>query len=1197
MKLRPKFVIYLLLIASIPLSLAMVVALWQSVNQTRVLTLDIVQGYLDSGAEHLSGFFDSRKAEIAAYAQIPLLRGMNFEEIRPFLVSELARHDGIYEKFILGTPAGHFYNTSGGNPARKGLRTFDDGDPNSKPKTIAKRDYWKNTVGNNTKNLNRLFVSDPMISYTTGAKQIVVAATINSNDRQVVGMIGGALPWNNFQKQINQIFSKIIKNQDWDSRFFLVTSNGVYWYHWDPSFVVHLAKNADGEVKLNEIGEKIASVRKITDDAIPAIAQAGEEMIAGRRGYRLFLDPDTKEELFLVYAPIRSTGFSVGLVVPKSQMMAPVSRLQYLFIIISLCAAAIVVIGAWALSKRIVRPITSLNNLVRATGCGDTKANLIPEGDDEVTELTRSFNTLVNSITSRENSINELTNELEQRVIIRTEELEKTNCKLKEVEVRQRAILESVVDALITINEGGIIETVNPATVKMFGYTSEEMVGCNISMLMPEPYCSGHDGYLANYLATGQAKVIGIGREVTAQRKDGSVFPIDLSISEMRIGNIKKFAGIVRDISERKQSEELLRRDSDALKRLNEIAADPNESFEKKLHRLLKLGLQTFKLDLGIISRVIEDEYTIEHIIGPDAAPSSGTKFEFDHTYCAHTYAANGPVAFDHAGKSAIRNHPCYQNFKLESYIGAPIVVNGVRYGTLNFSSRPFSNSELTLIQLLAQWIGNELSRSRSEKELGRFKTTLDLTMDCVFMFDPGSLKFFYVNQGAMNQIGYSYNELLHMAPYDIKPEISEVEFKKIISPLLSGEKSALNFETLHQHKNGKQIPVEIFLQYISPRGEQPRFVAIVRDITERQQATRQLNETIEEMTLRTREITLLSSLGDLLHSCQDLSEAYDVVSRFMPMLLPQFSGALYLAMDSTSTFEKVGAWGEHPPTQEGFPADECVSVRRGLAYLTKVDESALFCKHLPKQKPAISLCLPLSAQGETFGVLHFQSLAAGEDVFNGKEGATDSLVEDFAATVAKQVSIALASLRLKEQLRSQSIRDPLTGLFNRRYIEETFEREISRAARNKVALSIIMMDIDYFKKINDQHGHEAGDAVLKNLGAILRKHTRTEDIACRYGGEEFVICLPGADAGVVVARAEELRKKMERIVFHHDGAEIGHVTTSLGVSVYPDHADNTADLIKAADKALYKAKRSGRNRVVVAEVVAADSSNAKQHG
>jgi len=1317
MKLRPKFVSYMLIIASVPLVLAMSVALWQGSSQTHALTIDIVQGYLDAGAGKLSGFFGARKSEISAYAHSPLLKSMDFQSIRPFLIDDLNRHGGTYEKFILGTENGNFYNTAGGNPSLGGLRTFDDMDPNAKPKTLAKRDYWKATVGDNEQNRQRVYVSDPMISYTTGAKQVVVAASIQSDDGNTVGMLGGALPWSNIEKQIHTIFDGIIKHRNWDSRFFLITSNGVYWYHWDPSYVVHLVNDDQGRPLFNEIGEKVTSTRNITADPVAELAIAGKKMVAGERGYTLFTDPQTDEEFYLVYAPVEAAAYSVGLVVPKKQMIAPVTNMQSMFALILGLALLMVILVSWLLSKKVTRPITTLNGMAKAISEGGKKVSLIPEGDDEVSELTDSFNAMINSITTRESSlkeseeqfslamqgandglwdwkiangeiffsprwksmlgydvdelenrleiwqglvhpldlekltplledfisgkrdkyevefrmrhkdghwvdilsrafavrnddhrairlvgthvdvserrrtekeIQELNEKLEDRVRQRTIELELANKNQLESEIKHRTILESVVDALITIDERGIIESANPATEALFGYSIDEMVGSNVSMLMPEPYRGEHDGYLRKYLETGKAYVLGTGRELTGCRRDQSTFPIELSVSEMSIGDEKKFTGLIKDISDRKNAENDLLRESQTLTRLNEVAADPTASFEEKIQQLLELGLETFGLSMGIVSHIKGDTYTIEHVRGIADVPPPGTTFKFNETYCAHTYAASGAKAFENAGRSEIFNHPCYRNFKLESYIGAPIIVDGDRYGTLNFSSsevhaRPFSANDLSLIQLLAQWIGNEMSRSKSERVLSQFKTTLDQTMDCVFMFEPASLKFFYVNQGAMEQVGYSETELMNMTPVDIKPEVTEQEFRSMIDPMVSGKQPSMSFETIHQHKDGTKIPVEIFLQYINPPGESPRFVAIVRDVSERHEATRRLNATIDEMAHRTKEITSLSELADLLHSCHNTSEAYDVVTRFMPMLLPELSGALYIIDDDGINLQSVGSWGVRPPKETVFLPEDCVAVRRGLAYTSKADESALFCRHLPEDKPDISFCMPLAAQGETFGLLNFQF--SSDPAVEQQTDTKAFLRPNFSETIAKQVSMALASLRSREQLQNQSIRDPLTGLFNRRYMEESFERELHRAARSKTpSVSFMMIDMDHFKKINDTFGHDAGDMVLRELSYILIKKSRKEDIACRFGGEEFVLCLPGASREIAEQRATDICESVRRLSLRYEGSDMGTITVSIGVSIYPDLGETSAELMKKADQALYQAKESGRDRVVVAE-------------
>ena len=180
---------------------------------------------------------------------------------------------------------------------------------------------------------------------------------------------------------------------------------------------------------------------------------------------------------------------------------------------------------------------------------------------------------------------------------------------------------------------------------------------------------------------------------------------------------------------------------------------------------------------------------------------------------------------------------------------------------------------------------------------------------------------------------------------------------------------------------------------------------------------------------------------------------------------------------------------------------------------------------------------------------------------------------------------MALASLRSREKLQNQSIRDLLTGLFNRRYMQESFERELHRAARSKTpAVSFIMIDTDYFKKINDTFGHDAGDMVLRELADIVTRTSRKEDIACRFGGEEFVLCLPGASQEIASRRAKEIRAAVKNINLRYEGRNLGAISVSIGISVYPDLGETPVELMKTADQALYMAKENGRDRIVVAE-------------
>jgi diguanylate cyclase (GGDEF)-like protein len=223
---------------------------------------------------------------------------------------------------------------------------------------------------------------------------------------------------------------------------------------------------------------------------------------------------------------------------------------------------------------------------------------------------------------------------------------------------------------------------------------------------------------------------------------------------------------------------------------------------------------------------------------------------------------------------------------------------------------------------------------------------------------------------------------------------------------------------------------------------------------------------------------------------------------------------------------------------------------------------------------------MPMMAHGEALGVLYIAQSRAG--------GFTEAK-QQVARTVAEQISLALANLQLQETLRTQSIRDPLTGLFNRRYMEASLEREMHRSLRRSHPLSIIMLDIDHFKRFNDTFGHDAGDALLSEFGRFLATQVRGEDIACRYGGEEFMLILPDASVEVAAQRAERLREAARQINVQHRRQTLEAITISIGVASVPNHAADGEELMRAADTALYAAKRQGRDRVVVANATPQD--------
>jgi diguanylate cyclase (GGDEF)-like protein len=280
---------------------------------------------------------------------------------------------------------------------------------------------------------------------------------------------------------------------------------------------------------------------------------------------------------------------------------------------------------------------------------------------------------------------------------------------------------------------------------------------------------------------------------------------------------------------------------------------------------------------------------------------------------------------------------------------------------------------------------------------------------------------------------------------------------------------------------------------------------------------------------------------------------------------------------------EHVATWGEASPSEGTFPFRDCWALRRAQPHWVRDAHAEPFCGHVtPASKSVLPyVCVPLIAQGKMLGLLHVQRLKM-ESRSSESAGSVESGLS-LAATVGEEIGLALANLNLRETLQEQSIRDPLTGLHNRRYLEDSLIRELARAKRKTQPLSIILLDIDHFKRVNDTFGHGAGDMVLRRLGLVLQAYVRESDIACRVGGEEFSVLLPEGPLQIATQRAEDIRKAVNELTLEHEEKDLGTVTVSAGVATFPDHGTTADALIRAADQVLYDAKHKGRNRVVSA--------------
>jgi diguanylate cyclase (GGDEF)-like protein len=326
--------------------------------------------------------------------------------------------------------------------------------------------------------------------------------------------------------------------------------------------------------------------------------------------------------------------------------------------------------------------------------------------------------------------------------------------------------------------------------------------------------------------------------------------------------------------------------------------------------------------------------------------------------------------------------------------------------------------------------------------------------------------------------------------------------------------------------------------------------------------------------------------MSDIMLACNTQDELSSMMSKYCQRMLKFASGYLYVMHPSKNYLEIATSWGS-PNTQDTtFSPDQCWAIRLGRIHHVGVSHNELICNHVKvsNQHDSSFLCIPLMAQNDIYGLLYLEIVEDGSSLFTEDKRL---LINAFAELTA----LALANVRLRENLRYQSIRDPLTGLYNRRYLEDFLFKQIHQAQRAQAPVSILMLDLDHFKKINDTYGHDAGDAVLKELGRILQSDIRGDDIATRYGGEEFIVLFYNTDAETAKNRAESLRLSVSMLQVKYGAQQVGPITISIGISVYPNDGKNPLELIDAADKALYSAKNTGRNRVVLFSDIQSDEN------
>ncbi len=467
-----------------------------------------------------------------------------------------------------------------------------------------------------------------------------------------------------------------------------------------------------------------------------------------------------------------------------------------------------------------------------------------------------------------------------------------------------------------------------------------------------------------------------------------------------------------------------------------------------------------------------------------------------------------------------------------------------------------------------------------------RYQAISEITSDFAFAIShspTGSYNLEWVTDSFSIITGYTIQDVMEAGTMDV---FTHPEDRSLL--VEAGKKihqgQTVDFEMRFITKSGVTRWMHSITRPIktSPTSQGFTIIGAMRDITDRKtaelalfEAQQQLHQRVEELEKRTKEINLLTKMTNNLQLCRSAKEAFEVAGEYANLLFPLYSGAIYLLAADTQGYVQATYWGD-PPYTAKISQDECWALRRGAPFLVQGEHRTLVCAHSkPIAEFRSSLCMPVIQQGNVIGLFYLESNFAQPEI--------DQTVLRILSAMAEQFGLALSNIQLREGLAEQAVHDPLTGLYNRYYMEEFLEKEIHRARRINKPVSVIMIDMDHFRDLNALYGHPNVDIALGEVGRLLAHSIRAEDVACRYGGDEFLLILPGTCSDITRERAEQLCQAVHSVFVQSDSRPPQPISFSVGIACFPEHGQSVKDLLRAADAAVFLAKDRGRDRVEIA--------------